>query len=115
MMISTIVDGVHLGGRDDLPEAEKKGYKIIDVRGFVDWNNSKQENLKSVEMFARKIHNALSQDKEVYVHCSGGFERSPLVVAYYLYKYRDFELRDAYKLITAIRPDVRERLYLIGM
>mgnify|MGYP001575988490 CR=1 FL=1 len=43
------------------------------------------------------------------VHCTAGIERSPLVVAYYLHKYHNLSLDEAYAIIRGARPEILDR------
>jgi predicted protein tyrosine phosphatase len=51
----------------------------------------------------------LNKGERVLVHCAMGSERSPLVVAKYLEKYKGMSLDDAYALLKAKRPQVADR------
>ena len=41
---------------------------------------------------------------KILVHCHGGMDRSPFVVAMYLHEYKDMEPMEAYELVKRRRP-----------
>lgn len=43
------------------------------------------------------------------IHCLHGLDRSPLVVAWYLHRFRDMSLDEAYEKIRLVRPEVNDR------
>lgn len=43
------------------------------------------------------------------IHCGAGVERSPLVVAWWLYRIHGFDLDTAYKIIRVSRPMILDR------
>lgn len=52
------------------------------------------------------IHN---EPGRLVVHCFHGLDRSPLVIAWYLYRFRDMTLDEAYEKIRLVRPTVNDR------
>lgn len=51
----------------------------------------------------------LSYKKNVFVHCTAGLERSPLVVAWYLHQYEGLSLDEAYSYVRNSRPEALDR------
>jgi protein-tyrosine phosphatase len=49
----------------------------------------------------------MSQTK-ILIHCTGGIDRAPFVVASYLVKVYGLDLADAYRQIKKVRPGVCE-------
>ena len=58
---------------------------------------------------AAVIDAALALNLRVLVHCEEGSERAPLMVAWYLVSRRGMSLDEAYNLLRARRPIVRDR------
>lgn len=67
-----------------------------------------EENLKLIH---DTITKAYIDKAKILVHCKGGVERSPLVVATWLQKVRGLTLDEAYTLIKLRRPVVEDRRY----
>ncbi|HVN90722.1 MAG TPA: dual specificity protein phosphatase [Candidatus Binataceae bacterium] len=63
----------------------------------------------SLDSTAAFIDAALALDQPVLVHCEEGSERAPLVVAWFLKTRRGMSIDEAYKLLTAKRPIIRDR------
>ena len=57
------------------------------------------------------MHKALTDndDTKVVVHCAMGMERSPLTVVWYLHKYHDKTIDEAYKMVQDARPAAVDR------
>ena len=43
------------------------------------------------------------------IHCLHGLDRSPLVVTWYLHRFREMSLDEAYEKIRLVRPEVNDR------
>lgn len=56
------------------------------------------------------IHDALSKNETVLVHCKNGHHRSASIVAFYLMKYHGFPLANAVYFIKTIRPTAFRRI-----
>jgi len=54
----------------------------------------------------RWIH---TEPGRLIVHCLHGEDRSPLVVAWYLYRFRDMTMDEAYEKIRLVRPTANDR------
>ena len=65
---------------------------------------------QQLDLVAREIEERMQAKKRTLVHCLGGMERSPLAVVWWLHKYRNMGLNDAYKLVKEKRPVVMDRL-----
>ena len=66
-------------------------------------------NAARLDVLAEYIHGLLRANQQVLVRCGGGVERSPLVVAWYLHRYQDVSLDEAYRRVAAARPVVQDR------
>lgn len=96
---------------DRLSARDKTFDRRIDVRGLIDPDDCGGINIPMLDALADVIEIALSQYEKVLVHCWAGMERSPLVVAWYMVKYRGFDTIDeAYDHIQAARHCVARRI-----
>ena len=69
----------------------------------------------SLDSTAALIDAALALNQRVLVHCEEGSERAPLVVAWFLNRRRGMSIDDAYKLLIAKRPIIRDRRKWLGI
>jgi protein-tyrosine phosphatase len=69
------------------------------------------EGLRSLDLTAEIIDNALTGGRAVLVHCGAGSERAPLTVAWFLNQRRAMSLDDAYALLKRLRPIVQDRRF----
>jgi hypothetical protein len=67
-----------------------------------------------LDTIAAVIDAALALNLRLLVHCEEGSERAPLVVAWYLATRRGMTLDEAYDLLKARRPIVRDRRQWLG-
>lgn len=74
-------------------------YKI-GGKHHLDWNKVFQ-----VGDLINKIHIENPKDK-LLCHCGAGQERSPLVIAYYLVRYENMKVDEAYDFIKQRRPEI---------
>jgi len=111
-MADEIIDGLWVGDLDDViePEVYKKEFeRVINVLNLIEPNDDGYVDEKILNALADIINVALDSGERVLVHCGAGIERSPLTVVYYLWKYKQYTLMDAYKLIERKRPIVQNR------
>lgn len=85
--------------------------KPFDEPANATWVPFLAEGLRSLEITAEIIDNALNGGRPVLVHCGAGSERAPLAVAWYLYRRRAMTLDDAYELLRSRRPIVQDRRF----
>jgi len=100
-------------------EAVVKGYVVINVAGELnstaqiktDINPDKGPVRSTLDGLATLINKILteSDDAKIVVHCAMGMERSPLTVVWYLYKYQDKTLDEAYQIVKAARESTIDR------
>lgn len=55
---------------------------------------------------ARLIDSYLKEGESVLVHCAGGIDRAPLIVAWYLHRFQNMTLDEAYKIVKEKRPQI---------
>ena len=64
----------------------------------------------ALDSLAKLIHNLIEHNKsKVIVHCYAGMERSALTCVWYLVKYNNMSIDDAYELVQKARPIVLDR------
>jgi hypothetical protein len=85
-----------------VPILERRPTSDLDRTGAV-------VSMIALERATKLIDERLRAGTELLVHCWGGVERSPLVVAYYLFAYRGFSLEDAYGCLKMKRAIVSDR------
>ena len=116
---SEIVTNLYVG---DLQDAVKFDGMIISVLADVpacEPRRSIQQPFlangrATMESTAALIDAALALKLRVLVHCEEGSERAPLVVAWYLITRRGMSLDEAYDLLSARRPIIRDRRKWLG-
>lgn len=113
MTIHEIIPNLYLGSVHDIPHLPN-GFEIFDVRGIISEHFLCEDNKERAEMLAEMIHQKLTSDKKVFVHCQAGMERSPLAIVVYLNKYHNMTYDQAYDLVQKKKPDIFRRLEWIG-
>ena len=64
----------------------------------------------ALDSLAKLIHNLIEHNEsKVIVHCYAGMERSALTCVWYLVKYNNMSIDDAYELVQKARPIVLDR------
>lgn len=63
--------------------------------------------LKVLPSATQYIHSHLSIGDKVYVHCKGGFSRSPSVIIAYLMEYKNFTFDEALQFVKKRRPSIK--------
>jgi Dual specificity phosphatase, catalytic domain len=111
---SEIVANLYVG---DLQDAVKFDGMIISVLADVPAGEPRRSiqlpflvgGRARLDTTAAVIDAALALNLRVLVHCEEGSERAPLIVAWYLVSRRGMSLDEAYNLLRARRPIVRDR------
>lgn len=88
---------------DDFYNEEDFGF-VIDLR---EWDAERTFIEKDYQYIAGIIYTLshFMEDRvKVLVHCHGGMDRSPFVVAMYLHEYKDMDPMEAYELVKRRRP-----------
>jgi hypothetical protein len=99
-------DGMIISVLPDIPRGEPK--RAIQIPFLANGR-------ATLDSTAALIDAALALGQRVLVHCEEGSERAPLVVAWFLKTRRGFSLEEAYTLLTARRPIVRDRRRWLGI
>ena len=111
---SEIITNLFVG---DLQDAVKFDGIVISVLGDVP-NSEPARSIQmpflangraSMDSTAALIDAALALNQSVLVHCEEGSERAPLVVAWFLKTRRGMSIDEAYRLLAAKRPIIRDR------
>lgn len=94
--------------------------KTIFYMPFVDYSKAgpnlehSRAKLEVLEHINEMIEYHLDRDRKVLVHCASGVERSPLAVIWYLHRYLQFNLEEAYGYVKRKRPIIENRLEWIN-
>lgn len=70
---------------------------------------------EQLDKLANVIDSLSRRKKPVLVHCMAGIERSPLAIVWYLYRYYEMTLDDAYQHVITKRNQVANRLSWVRM
>lgn len=115
--MTEIIENLFVGGADDA----RSGFEgliicVLEEKPFDEpadaaWIPFLAEGIRSLEITAETVDNALSAGRRVLVHCGAGSERAPLAVAWFLHRRRGITLDDAYALLQERRPIVRDRRF----
>lgn len=108
--IEEIITGLWLGGIDDIKNGIPEEIDVVyDIRRWIPFPEFGPIDISGelLDSICCLIHEERKQLKQILVHCTGGIERSPLVVAWYLCKYDVHDaidtLDDAYEYIQCKR------------
>lgn len=115
--MNEIIDNLFVGGMTDA----RSGFngliicvleeKPFDEPANATWIPFLAEGVRSLEITAEIVDNALTGGRSVLVHCGAGSERAPLAVAWFLHRRRGMTLDDAYALLKERRPIVQDRRF----
>jgi len=91
-------------------ELDELGHVCIPI----DPVDGRKRTVKTLERIANLIHWMVSETKKsVVVHCAMGMERSVIAVAWYLHKYQEMTLDEAYDAIGWVRPIAADRKHWV--
>jgi len=117
--IHWVTDRVGITDFEGCSEAVVRNYFTINVAGELDSSAQIQADIdpgsgkvkKELDKLVVLMHKALTDndDTKVVVHCAMGMERSPLTVVWYLHKYQDKTIDEAYKMVQNARPVAVDR------
>jgi len=117
--IHWVTDRVGITDFEGCDEAVVNDYFTINVAGELDSTAQIQADInpgsgtvkKNLTKLATLINKVLlkNDDTKVVVHCAMGMERSPLTVVWYLHKYHDKTIDEAYEMAQKARPVVVDR------
>ena len=117
--IHWVTDRIGITDYEGCTEAVLKGYVVINVAGELDSSAQIQADIipdsgpvrSTLDGLAALINKILteSDDAKIVVHCAMGMERSPLTVVWYLHKYQDKTLDEAYQIVEAARESTIDR------
>jgi len=117
--IHWVTDRVGITDFEGCEEAVLNDYFTINVAGELDSSAQMQADInpgsgkvkKDLTKLAVLINKVLTDndDTKVVVHCAMGMERSPLTVVWYLHKYHDKTIDEAYDMVQRARPVAVDR------
>lgn len=87
---------------------ERKEVPPDDMEGYI-WMpvvDGYPPNPIQLAMGTSVIHEAIHDNRTVYIHCKNGHGRSPTLVAAYLIKYKNMSVDEAINLIQEKRPEI---------
>ena len=123
--IHWVTDRLGITDYEGSSEAFIRGYFVINVAGEIksdaqihmDVDPGSGTVRKTLNELADIINKALNTDPKtkVVVHCAMGMERSPLTVVWYLHKYHNKTLDEAYEMTMAKRESTVDRRNWIDM
>ena len=117
--IHWVTDRVGITDFEGCEESVLRNYFTINVAGELDssaqiqadidpGSNSVKQNLTKLAALMNKVLTE-DDDTKVVVHCAMGMERSPLTVVWYLHRYHDKTIDEAYEMAMDARPVVCDR------
>jgi protein-tyrosine phosphatase len=105
-MATSVHPGLWIGDYKDA-KVDGKYDIILDIRA---WFLQDRIETKILDIIAGVIEEQLGRNKVVLVHSEHGFERAPLVVAWWMVKYKhSTDMDAAYDMIRMDRPQVVDR------
>ena len=117
--IHWVIDRVGITDFEGCSEAVVRNYFTINVAGELDSSAQIQADIdpgsgkvkKELDKLVVLMHKAFTDndDTKVVVHCAMGMERSPLTVVWYLHKYQDKTIDEAYEMVQNARPVAVDR------
>ena len=117
--IHWVTDRVGITDFEGCDEAVVNDYFTINVAGELDSTAQIQADInpgsgtvkKNLTKLATLINKVLlkNDDTKVVVHCAMGMERSPLTVVWYLHRYHDKTIDEAYDMVQNARPVAIDR------
>ena len=117
--IHWVTDRVGITDFEGCEEAVLRNYFTINVAGELDSSAQIQADInpgsstvkQDLIKLAALINKVLTEDDDtkVVVHCAMGMERSPLTVVWYLHRYHDKTIDEAYEMAMNARPVVCDR------
>jgi protein-tyrosine phosphatase len=118
-----IAPGVFLGGWKDAVTFEGARFCVLDEAPDdmpsgthipIYDETADRPRIENLDRLAREVHAAHATGKPVLIFCGHGVRRSPLAAAWYLHRYEQLTLDDAYDRIRSARPQVEHAREWIG-
>jgi len=120
--IHWVTDRIGITDFEGCAEAVLNDYFTINVAGELNSSAQVQADInpgsgsvkKDLTKLAALINKVLTNDEvnadaKVVVHCAMGMERSPLTVVWYLHRYHDKTIDEAYDMVQNARPVAVDR------
>ncbi len=118
-----VVAGVFVGGWDDAVHFEGARFCVRDdppegLPGAIHipiYDDVRDAPIvPNLELLAQRIRTARDEGTPTLVFCGHGIRRGPLGVAWYLHRYAQLSLDEAYERIRAVRPTIEHARQWIG-
>jgi hypothetical protein len=77
-------------------------YKKVELE-----DSSEADLLKILPECTNFIEKELSIENKIFIHCKGGYSRSPSIVIAYLIKFKKFTYEEAYNFMKKRRPSIK--------
>ena len=108
-MADEIIERLYIGDLVD-SQMHNEFDRIINALNIIEPDyETEKVDMAALGALCKIIHMALEAGERVLVHCGAGMERSPLVVMWYLYTWKDMSWDEAYALVKSKRQCVYER------
>lgn len=118
-----IAPGVFVGGWKDAVTFDGDRFCVLDEapddmppathRPIYD-ESSDRPIVKNLDEVTSAMHRAHEKNRPVLVFCGHGVRRSPLAAAWYLHRYANLSLDEAYERVRAVRPRIETAKEWIG-
>lgn len=115
-MADEIINRLWVGNLDDVIDQDvykREFERVINVLNLIEPDDKGYVDADVLDALAVIINKALESGERVLVHCGAGIERSPLTIVYYLWKFKQYTLNQAYELIQEKRQIVQNRSHWI--
>lgn len=106
-MINHILGNIYIG---DDRDTSKKNLKRLEITAMLDLRELHidekldEDAILEVKEATVLLEVLLRRENKVLVYCHAGIDRSPFVVAHYLYRIAGYSIQDAYDLMKHHRP-----------
>jgi len=120
---SEIAPGVFVGGWKEAVAFDGERFCVLDEKPEdmpqgthipIYDDASDRPIVENLDRVASAMHAARVRDRPVIVFCGHGVRRSPMAGAWYLHRYENLSLDDAYARIRAVRPKVEHARDWLG-
>lgn len=88
---------------DDCFNEEEFGF-VVDLREWDAERTFIERDYQYIAGIIYTISSFMEDRRKVLVHCHGGMDRSPFVVAMYLHEHKGMDPMEAYELVKRRRP-----------
>ena len=84
---------------------------LLSKKDWLNWDKPTAISLIRLNAIASIIHEIIRDtDKYIFINCTVGEERSPLVLTWYFHQYHNLSLENAFDIVKKIRPEAQNRI-----